>query len=304
MTTETPWQERLREPFPEDEIIWKPGSISTKNDVHKAMAMGHMDGRMVMERLDEIIGPQNWQDRYEDIKDGIRCGIGINVEDEWIWKWDAAPYTDFEAVKGGHSDALKRAAVKWGIGRYLYDLPKIWVPCKTYERNGKIRFSEWIDDPWDYIRKPSGSNVRSPKAEKAPAELKIFVDAAKDTAKAIIEARYKKPTLNKLTKVEGDDLLKWFQYEADVRPLIKTLGGPDGLAGLILGHVKFKYRTSTPHEMKQIGDLLTAHVNVQEAKEGMEMIDSWERTMKCEFHEITKDELDILLMGLRTNGDN
>ncbi len=33
--------------------------------------------------------------------------------------------TQVEAVKGGRSGAMKRAAVQWGIGRYLYNLEKI-----------------------------------------------------------------------------------------------------------------------------------------------------------------------------------
>jgi len=39
-----------------------------------------------------------------------------------FWKYDAAPYTNIEALKGGHSDAFKRAAVHWGVARDLYDL--------------------------------------------------------------------------------------------------------------------------------------------------------------------------------------
>lgn len=40
---------------------------------------------------------------------------------------DGAENTDIEPVKGGLSDAYKRAAVKWGIGRYLYDMEAAWV---------------------------------------------------------------------------------------------------------------------------------------------------------------------------------
>ena len=38
--------------------------------------------------------------------------------------------TDIEPVKGGLSNAFKRAASMWGIGRYLYDLKNLWVPLK------------------------------------------------------------------------------------------------------------------------------------------------------------------------------
>src|SRR5690606_38042070 len=47
--------------------------------------------------------------------------------DEWVTKWDGAENTEKEAVKGGLSGAMKRAAVQWGIGRYLYQLEEGWA---------------------------------------------------------------------------------------------------------------------------------------------------------------------------------
>jgi hypothetical protein len=44
-----------------------------------------------------------------------------------ITKWDGAEQTQIEAVKGGLSGSMKRAAVQWGIGRYLYDLETNFV---------------------------------------------------------------------------------------------------------------------------------------------------------------------------------
>ena len=38
----------------------------------------------------------------------------------WVTKTDGADDTTIEGAKGGISDALKRAAVQFGIGRYLY----------------------------------------------------------------------------------------------------------------------------------------------------------------------------------------
>jgi hypothetical protein len=82
--------------------------------------LDYIDARFVMDRLDEL-GPANWQDRYEDRPNGsVRCGIGINVDGNWVWKWDVGDESDIEADKGAHSGAFKRAGVKWGIGRDLY----------------------------------------------------------------------------------------------------------------------------------------------------------------------------------------
>jgi hypothetical protein len=74
-----------------------------------------------MDRLDAAVGQENWQDKFEDLPNGsVRCGIGIRQKDGWVWKWDVGDVSDIEPVKGAHSDAFKRAAVKWGIGRDLY----------------------------------------------------------------------------------------------------------------------------------------------------------------------------------------
>jgi hypothetical protein len=64
----------------------------------------------------------------------IVCNIGIRIAGEWIWKADGAGQTDMEADKGALSDAFKRAAVRWGVGRYLYDMKAPWLPI---EQQGK-----------------------------------------------------------------------------------------------------------------------------------------------------------------------
>jgi hypothetical protein len=57
----------------------------------------------------------------------IVCNIGIRMAGDWIWRGDGAGPTDMEAEKGTLSDAFKRAGVRWGIGRYLYDIHAGWI---------------------------------------------------------------------------------------------------------------------------------------------------------------------------------
>lgn len=134
---------RLKTPFPSDSVQWRVGSKS--KDGKKGMALAYIDSRAVMERLDEVCGSENWQDEYPHIGGTTVCRIGILIvpiseptysrDGEWIWKSDGAGATDFEAEKGQLSDAFKRCAVKWGIGRYLYDLDAPWVEIDQW---GKI----------------------------------------------------------------------------------------------------------------------------------------------------------------------
>ena len=52
----------------------------------------------------------------------------------FITKWDGAEDSDIEPVKGGLSDSMKRAAVQWGIGRYLYSMGALWVDVEQSEQ--------------------------------------------------------------------------------------------------------------------------------------------------------------------------
>jgi len=127
----------LKKPFAPDRISWRVGS--TTKDKAKGMALAYIDARDVQDRLDEVCGVEGWQCRFVPMHDKKTvCEIGIKAGPEWVWKADGAGDSDVEAEKGALSDAFKRAAVKWGIGRYLYDLDSPWVELDTYEKNGQI----------------------------------------------------------------------------------------------------------------------------------------------------------------------
>lgn len=140
----------LHAEFPRDAVSWRAQSLT--RDGSKALALAYIDARDVMERLDDVCGPENWQDTYTETARGrVICTISILCGDTWVAKSDGAGNTDVEGDKGAISDAFKRAAVKWGVGRYLYDIPAPWVPCETYDAGGKKRWSKWRDDPWSYV---------------------------------------------------------------------------------------------------------------------------------------------------------
>ncbi|MEM8556947.1 MAG: Rad52/Rad22 family DNA repair protein [Bacteroidota bacterium] len=141
----------LAEPFPADAIEWKPGT--TTRDGKKALAMAYLTSRAIMDRLDEVCGPANWRNEFAPGPGGgIVCGLSIIVarddrHGEWITKWDGAENTDVESVKGGLSNATKRAAVQWGIGRYLYGLPTMWLACESYQKGNKLVWKKWTEQP-------------------------------------------------------------------------------------------------------------------------------------------------------------
>ena len=126
----------LKKPFPPDCISWRVGS--TTKDKSKGMALAYIDARDVMQRLDDVCGPENWQCDYPHAAQKTVCRIGIRVRDEWVWKANGAGDSDIEAEKGALSDAFKRAAVLWGIGQYLYDLESPWVALDTKTVGDKV----------------------------------------------------------------------------------------------------------------------------------------------------------------------
>ncbi len=125
----------LHQHFEPADIEFRAGKPTETGQGLRAMALAYLTARAVMDRLDSVCGPENWRDEYQPgPSGGVVCGISIRIGDEWITKFDGAPNSEYEAVKGGLSDSFKRAAVKWGIGRYLYALPTVWVRA---EKRGK-----------------------------------------------------------------------------------------------------------------------------------------------------------------------
>lgn len=116
---------QLKEPFDPNFVKWRVGQVS--KDGTKATALAYLDAREVYKRLDDVCGVGGWQDKIIEINGGFICELSILVDNVWVTKSDTADLTDIEAIKGGASSALKRAAAVWGIGRYLYYLPKVWV---------------------------------------------------------------------------------------------------------------------------------------------------------------------------------
>lgn len=130
----------LAAPFLSTQVSWRIGP--TAADKKSGIALAYLDSRDVQERLDAVCGPDGWQDRYPHVGQKTVCEIAIRCGDTWVTKSDGAGDTDMEAEKGALSDAFKRAAVKWGIGRYLYSLPNVWVQIEPAGRSFKIKPSE------------------------------------------------------------------------------------------------------------------------------------------------------------------
>ena len=155
---ETTIHYNLTLPFETRFIKWRIGSTNKKAEERKTgdkyakatkgIVLAYIDARDVMNRLDNVLGPENWQDKQP--REGY-CELAINFDGTWITKSDCAGETSVEAEKGQASDAFKRAAVKFGIGRYLYGLPNIWIQLENgyLPKNFKGELPAWaLPENW------------------------------------------------------------------------------------------------------------------------------------------------------------
>jgi hypothetical protein len=172
----------LAHPFPADRISWRVGSTNAEKT--KGLALAYIDARDVMDRLDTVLGPENWQCKYSHANGKTVCDIGIKCGEEWIWKADGAGDSDIEAEKGALSDAFKRAAVRWGIGRYLYGFGNTWVELEQRGKSSVIKESEYKK----LERVAAGEAVKfdAPK-EKTPEEREAEFITAINEAKTEAE---------------------------------------------------------------------------------------------------------------------
>jgi len=154
------WQElmtKLSEPFPAADIEWRVGRSGMRDGKPWASVLAYVTNRAIMDRLDAVLGAGHWQNeirplslekkgaKLEDCATyiGFMCGLGLRYLGGWVWKWDASDCSDIEAIKGGVSGSMKRAAVHWGIGRYLYNLGDGWA---VFTDGGM--YSAKIDGTW------------------------------------------------------------------------------------------------------------------------------------------------------------
>ena len=173
---------KLKEPFPANEIEWRLQSSGTGSRGVWARCLAYVTNRAICNRLDEVCGPENWKNEFIKGPDGgILCGISIKVGEEWVTKYDGAENTNIEAVKGGLSGAMKRAAsTGWGIGRYLYNLEEGFatiLPEDSKEKAFAGKTKEGTKFKWLPPKLPSwalpggsGKNVNDNQYADSPEE--------------------------------------------------------------------------------------------------------------------------------------
>jgi hypothetical protein len=100
----------------------------------------YITARTAMNRLDSVLGPENWWDEYAPLENSVICRLTIRLPDgQVITKSDAGGYAGMadsgDDDKSGFSDSFKRACAKFGVARYLY---RDGVPSFVREREPAV----------------------------------------------------------------------------------------------------------------------------------------------------------------------
>lgn len=152
----------LKAPFNQEDISWKPQTVDYKAET--ALAVAYADPRAYVDRLNDVFGVGEWSDTYSFIAtpynkfikgkkaykespatedkqvagNKIVCVAGITVRTHCISVSSTgdSDASDDNAATSAEAQAFKRAAMKLGIGRYLYELPKV---------TARFKFGKWLD---------------------------------------------------------------------------------------------------------------------------------------------------------------
>ncbi len=215
-------QEALRLPFRMEDIEWRvQSSGQQKNGNVWCMAIAYITARAVEDRLDDVFGVQGWKNHFRIGPNGgqictisaIEPGKDPSVAGNWVSKEDGSDNTDIEAVKGGLSTAMKRAAVQWGIGRYLYKLDTYFALTwagDDIKKAPKGAFSGSLKNKTRYKWQPPGLPgwATLKKDESAYIDTTTFGDYSEEKEETPLEVEEKAKELEVDYKIKLAEALK------------------------------------------------------------------------------------------------
>jgi hypothetical protein len=234
----------LTSPFPKDRLGIKVQS--TSKDKTKAMLICYLSHTDVYARLEEVDPAwscevrrewnetmQGWGDKTEKV---FFCDMQLTVKG--VTRENVGEGGD---PKSAYSDALKRASMLFGVGRYLYDSEQVWVPYNeqtdkfrtwTYEDyTNALRRGQTPVPISDAVEKAKAAAVASGKTRITPdrtTQVKTMADRGRDDLNAQIMKLYR-PFLTAFPTVQIAELLMEKFGKAETR-----LMSLEELASLVL----------------------------------------------------------------------
>lgn len=253
----------LRRPFTAAAVKIKP-QVVTK-DQKKGLVTFYIDSRLLVERLNTVVGAANWTDSYRLLAEGefaVKFGLPIecSLTVDGVTKTDVGQLVpgemDDKAWKSAYSDAFKRAGVKFGVGAFLYNLPQVWAETKVGQngkaqgfseagvRAAKAAYAKWLTSP---------ANIYGEALDHGDVEREDAEQAAPNNTSPVSQPG---PPADSLSTVvarlkELDPVTQWASVlEDDAK---KTYKEPGGLVAL------------TTEQREHMAGRLKAHADKLEA---------------------------------------
>jgi hypothetical protein len=215
---------KLREPFPIENLEWRVQQCGARGDKIWAIVLPYIQARAVMDRLDHVFGVYGWDTKLNVISSGTYMGLSCVITAHGhVCREDVSEFTPVEPLKGAASGAIKRAAVHFGIGRYLYDIDGVLFANITDNGTHKGKTKDGKEFRWNPPSLPefchprdnidvaldivTAGTIRVEKTGMLVLVLNIFnIDVPVDTSLITIENVSRK--LKKiLTNNERDDII-------------------------------------------------------------------------------------------------
>lgn len=175
--------------IPLEDFEWRPLFSFDSAQGRTGQYAAYPDARTVAKHLDRLFTPWGWKDEYTLAGNSVVCHLSIKDKEanEWVTKSDIGVASNQEPQKGAFSDAFKRAAAKWGVGRNAYDITGIYGPVDDKDRMPKKApdgrpMEEWLVDKAyaalrDNATRPlSSDSVPAPEPVPAPAPAAEVVE--------------------------------------------------------------------------------------------------------------------------------
>jgi hypothetical protein len=169
----------LKKPFHPADVYWKPGNVN--KDQTKALAMAYANLRAYQNRLDEVCGLA-WSVTYTPWGERIVCHLAIGgVTRSSTGEPDSREEKSEIAGTAAEAQAFKRACAMWGLGRYLYHLPTMWVgydaQTRQFTEQAKAKLEGIVAlhyrramDPQAEVEKPAPAEADATESEEPHAD--------------------------------------------------------------------------------------------------------------------------------------
>lgn len=134
---------KLKAPFHPSQVVWKPGSLNDERN--RALALAYADVRAYQNRLDEVCG-MDWSVTYTPWGERIVCHLTIGGVTRSS-TGESSSQSERSEIGGcaAEAQAFKRACAAFGLGRYLYNLPTLWVEYDPQSRSFSERARARLD---------------------------------------------------------------------------------------------------------------------------------------------------------------